>query len=334
MHNRVSPNKGGFLIGLLFASAVIAEPVRIGLALSGGAALGLAHIGVLKVLEREGIDFVGIAGNSMGSMVGGVYAAGYSAAQIESIALAADWNRLFSSRPGFGAQYLQERQQALRYVLQLRHKNFVPYLPSGLVSLQNVELLLNHILAEIEFNTGYDFDRLPVPYRAVAVDINKGELVVLHRGRLEQAIRASIAIPGVFAPEMIDGKELVDGGVMEYLPVEPVLDFKPDFIIAVLTMHRAESPGKSLIDIASRSLDLMGIAGVERAKSRADVVIEPDVSRFLHSDFTRVRELIAAGESAAIKALPVIREKLKGRVPIRLSNQVEKRALPVVREIR
>ncbi|MEO0053485.1 MAG: patatin-like phospholipase family protein [candidate division WOR-3 bacterium] len=96
------------IFGLLFAGWALAEPVRIGLALSGGAALGLAHIGVLKVLEREGLDFVGISGNSMGSLVGGVYAAGYSAAQIESIALSVDWNRLFSSQPAYGAQYLQE----------------------------------------------------------------------------------------------------------------------------------------------------------------------------------------------------------------------------------
>jgi len=334
VHKKVSQWIKRMVIGFLFAGALWAEPVRVGLALSGGAALGLAHIGVLKVLEREGIDFVGIAGNSMGSLVGGVYAAGYSAAQIESIALTADWNRLFSSRPGFGAQYLQERQQAQRYVLQLRHRNFVPYLPSGLVPLQNVELLLNRLLAEIEFNTGYDFDRLVIPYRAVAVDIKKGELLVLKKGRLEQAIRASIAIPGVFSPEVIEGRELVDGGVMEYLPVEAVKEFKPDFIIAVLTMRRAETPSKSLIDIASRSLDLMGVAGVERAKGMADVVIEPDVSRFLHSDFARAKELIAAGESAAIAAMPIIREKLKGRVPVRSRNPVVSQKLPVVRKVK
>ncbi|MEO0068843.1 MAG: patatin-like phospholipase family protein [candidate division WOR-3 bacterium] len=323
-----------FFVLILFFGFVFAEPVRIGLALSGGAALGLAHIGVLKVLEKEGLDFVGIAGNSMGSLVGGVYAAGYQAAVIESIALSADWNRLFSSGSNFGAKYLQEKQQAERYVLQLRHKNFLPYLPSGLVPLQNVEMLLNRLLAEIEFNTGYDFDSLVIPYRAVAVDINKGELLVLKNGRLEQAIRASIAIPGVFSPEKIGGRELVDGGVMEYLPVAPLKDFTPDFVIAVLTMRRQESGAMGLIDIASRSLDLMGLSGVERSKVMADVVIEPDVSKFLHSDFAKARELIAAGESAAVRALPLIREKLKGRVPVRVRKRIEKRGLPFVREVR
>ncbi|MEO0022938.1 MAG: patatin-like phospholipase family protein [candidate division WOR-3 bacterium] len=321
------------VFGFLIAGWVLAEPVRIGLALSGGAALGLAHIGVLKVLEQEGLDFVGISGNSMGSLVGGVYAAGYSSAQIESIALSADWNRLFSSQPAYGAQYLQEKQQAERYILRLRHNRFLPYLPGGLIPLQNVELLLNRLLAEIEFNTGYDFDRLAVPYRAVAVDIRAGRKVVLKSGRLEQAIRASIAIPGVFSPEVIEGRELVDGGVLDYLPVTALDDFQPDFIIAVLTMRRQESPDQSLLDVASRSIDLMSIANVEQARQRADVVIEPDVSRFLHSDFARARELIAAGESAALRALPVIRERLKGRVPVRSRKRIEPRSLPVVRRV-
>ncbi len=323
-----------FWFWFIFPVLVLAKPVRIGLALSGGAALGLAHIGVLKVLEQEGLDFVGITGNSMGSLIGGVYAAGYRAATIESIALSTDWNRLFSSRPSFGAQFLPERQRADRYVLQFRHRSFVPYLPEGLVPLQNVEFLLNRLLAEVEFHTGYDFDRLPVPYRAVAVDIHKGELVVLRQGRLEQAIRASVAIPGVFAPEVIEGRELVDGGVLEYLPVEPLLEFQPDFIIAVLTMRRTSRIGTGLIDIVSRSIDLMGMGDVEREKGLADVVIEPDVSRFLHSDFARARELIAAGESAAIAVLPLLREKLAGRSPVRVRNRIVPRELPVVRKIR
>ena len=121
--------------------------VRIGLALSGGAALGLAHIGVIKVLEQEGIPISYITGNSMGSMVGGVHAAGYTAVEIESIAVNADWSHLFSSRIPYGAQYLPERQQNERYILQLQHDNFSPSLPSGLIPLQNVEFLLMELLS-------------------------------------------------------------------------------------------------------------------------------------------------------------------------------------------
>jgi len=312
----------------------LSRPVRVGLALSGGAALGLAHIGVLRVLEREGIPVVGISGNSMGSMVGGVCAAGYSPAEIESIAVNADWGTLFSSGVPFGAQYLPERQQAQRYVFQLRHRNFVPYLPGGLVPLQNVEFLLMRLLSDVEYNTYYDFDSLPIPYRAIAVDLVSGDKVVFRSGRLEQAIRASIAIPGVFVPEDLGGQELVDGGVQQYLPVAPLLDMKPDVIIAVLTMKHNAETGISLIDIASRSMDVVGMEDMVRQKALADVLIQPNVDPFTHSDFARAKELIAAGEAAAEAALPEIRARLAGRTPVAVRRTVTVRPYSVVRSVR
>lgn len=308
-------------------------PVRIGLALSGGAALGFAHIGVLKVLEREGIPVCCISGNSMGSLVGGVYAAGYSATEIESIAVNADWNVLFSSGVPFGARYLPERQQSQRYNLVLRHRNFFPSLPSGLVPLQNVEFLFMDLLSEIEYNTWFDFDRLPIPYRAVAVDLVTGRKLDLGKGRLSQAIRASIAIPGVFSPERLGDHELVDGGVQQYLPVEPLLGFDPDFIIAVLTMKHNEESGIGLIDIASRSMDLVGVEDLGRQTALADILIEPDVDPFVHSDFARAEGLIAAGESAALAALPEIRRKLAGRRPVEVRQEVTMRPLAMVRSV-
>ncbi|UCD19227.1 MAG: patatin-like phospholipase family protein [candidate division WOR-3 bacterium] len=310
------------------------QDVRIGLALSGGAALGFAHIGVLKVLQREGIDVCCIAGNSMGSLVGGIYAAGYSAAEIESIAVNADFSVLFGSRVPFGARHLPERQQNQRYIIGLNHINFVPTLPSGIVPLQNVEFLLMDILSEIEFNTHYNFDSLPIPYRAIAVDLASGELVTLRDGRLEQAIRASIAIPGVFSPETIDTMELVDGGVQQFLPVEPLFDFQPDLIIASTTVHSYGNRNTGgLIDIISRTLDLINICDYQEQLSYADIVIEPDVDPFLSSDFHHARELIAAGETAAEDALPAIKERIKGKRVVATRTAVKDRPLPYVKAI-
>lgn len=314
----------------------VEQPMRIGLSLSGGAALGLAHIGVLKVLEREGIPVVAIAGTSMGSLVGGVYAAGYSATQIESLALHADWDRLFSSAVPFGAQYLPERQQAQRYMVQLRHKNLVPALPGGLVPLQNVEFLLMRLLSNAEYNTGYDLDSLPIPYRAAAVDLKSGKLQVMRKVRLEQAIRASIAIPGVFSPEKLDDMELVDGGVQRLLPVDALDSIDPnlDLRIAVLTMKHNPETGVSLIDITSRSMDLVGQDELLRQKERADVLIEPNVDPFTHSDFAKAAGLIAAGESAAEAALPRIRELVGTRTPSRHRNTLTTRPAAVVRTVK
>jgi NTE family protein len=311
----------------------VGRPVRIGLALSGGAALGFAHIGVLKVLEREGIPVCCISGNSMGSLVGGVYSAGYRAAEIESIAVNADWNVLFSSGVPFGARYLPERQQSQRYVFLLRHRNFFPSLPTGLVPLQNVEFVFMDLLSEIEYNTWFDFDRLPLPYRAVAVDLVTGRKLDLKDGRLSQAIRASIAIPGVFSPELLGDYRLVDGGVQQYLPVEPLLQFKPDFIIAVLTMKHNEESRIGLIDIASRSMDLVGVEDLGRQAALADILIEPNVDPFAHSDFARAEGLIAAGESAATAALPAIRRMLAGRKPVETRQPVKVRPLAMVRSV-
>jgi len=264
-------------------------------------------------------------------MVGGVYAAGYRAAQIESVAVNADWNRLFSSSIPFGAQYLPERQQSSRYIFQLRQKKLMPLLPSGLITLQNVEFLLMELLSRIEYDSDYDFDSLPVPFRAIAVDLVTGEKKILKKGRLEQAIRASIAIPGVFAPEKIGAMELVDGGVQQYLPVEPLMDNDPDVVIAVLTMKRNSETGISLIDIISRTMDVINVQDLAEQKSLADILIEPDVDPFRHSDFSRARELIAAGEVAAEAALPEIRRLIAGRPTARREKTVMPKPLPYIR---
>ncbi|MEO0122204.1 MAG: patatin-like phospholipase family protein, partial [candidate division WOR-3 bacterium] len=190
------------------------------------------------------------------------------------------------------------------------------------------------LLSEIEYYTYYDFDSLPIPYRAIAVNLRTGEKIALKKGRLTKAIRASIAIPGVFPPEIIDGEEYVDGGVKEYLPVEPLLEFTPDFIIAVVTKKKMKETGGSLIDIVSRSIEIVTEEDLEKEKKLADIVIEPDVENFSHSDFYRVKELIAVGESACQKVLPEIKEKLKDKMLFNKRNQIKKRELPSVRQIR
>lgn len=325
-------------------SQIDSSPIRIGLALSGGAALGFAHIGVLKVLEQAGIPISYISGNSMGSMVGGIYAAGLEIAEMESIVVNANWSRLFSANPPFGAQYLPERQQNQRYIIQLRHRNFFPTLPSGFIPLQNVEFLLMDLLSEIEYHTYYDFDSLPIPFRAIAVDLVTGERKIIKKGRLSQAIRASIAIPGVFAPEELDNRQLVDGGVQQYLPVDPLLECSPDFIIAVLTMkktkatiestQRSNRDETSLIDIVLRSIDVANIDDLNHQKQLANILIEPNVDLFLHSDFARARELIQAGELAAQAALPEIFAKLAGRKVIGAKKKIVPRPLPLIHSIR
>uniref|UniRef100_A0A7C6EII3 PNPLA domain-containing protein n=1 Tax=candidate division WOR-3 bacterium TaxID=2052148 RepID=A0A7C6EII3_UNCW3 len=308
--------------------------LRIGIAFSAGGALGLAHIGVLKVFEKEHIPISFVTGTSMGALIGGAYAAGFNATQIESIALSIDWSELLKPTKPFGTFYLTEREKKKRYIFELRHKNFIPILPRGIIPLQNVEFFLMEIFSEPSYYANYNFDSLPLPYRAIAVDLNSKKPVALKNGRLDKAIRASIAIPGIFSSVRIDGMELIDGGVHRYLPAEELFEFEPDFIIGVVTIKNTTESRHSVLDVVSRTMNILGAEDLHKQKNYADVIIEPDLQQFEPSDFSRVKEIIKAGEAAAIKSLPEIKEKIKNRRLTNVRKVKSYRPAPKVHSIR
>lgn len=308
--------------------------VRIGLTLSAGGALGLAHIGVLKVLEREEIPISCISSNSMGAIVGGLYAAGFNAAQIESIAVNMDWHELFNPSLDYSTHYIPKSQQTHRYIFKWTHDRFSPSIPSELISLQKAEFTLMRLLSEIQYNTHYSFDSLKIPLRIIAVDIVSGHRVIMKRGRLDKAIRGSIAIPGIFAPQANAEQILVDGGVLQYFPVDPLNEFDPDLIIASLTLNFDTTAGVSVIDVVTRTTSMVGFEDIQRQKDMADIVIEPDLSAFHAQDYSRAREIIEAGEIAAEKALPVLHELLSGRKPVAHHKEITERNVPYVRSVR
>ncbi len=312
---------------------VPADSVRIGLVLSAGGALGLAHIGVLKVLEREGITISCISANSMGSIIGSLYAAGYTAAQIESIALGIDWKKMIIFGLPSGINQHPGTQQRLGYLLYLEHHQFSPALPSGVANLQNVEFFLARHLARPEYDAGGNYDSLAIPLRLIAVDLNSGHKITFCSGSLVKAIRGSIAIPGVFSPSMFTNMRLVDGGVMQYLPVEPIKEMGPDLIIASLTVKQNTQVGVSMIDVISRTTSMIGISDIEKQKQIANILIEPDFSRFDANNYEQAKELIAVGEQTAEKALPALRESIAGRAVINAKKEIPHRPLPVVSKI-
>lgn len=315
---------------LLCAQPPQPQPVRIGLVMSAGGAFGLAHIGVLKVLERENIPVSFISANSMGSIIGGLYAVGYSPSDIESIAVNLDWSDLLSMGTSFGNQYLPERQQSHKYIFKLAHRNFYPIVPSAIISLQKVELVLMKLFSEKEYDAHYDFDSLAIPLRIIAVDLNTGSRVVLKDGSIEKAIRGSIAIPGVFAPGHMADKILIDGGVLQYLPVDPITAFDPDIIIASLTFQYDAKPAASVLDVISRTTSMVGVENIKQQKKLADIVIEPVLTGFRANDYSTIRELIRAGEQAAEHALSEIKELLKNKVAVSPSHTMTPRPRPWV----
>jgi NTE family protein len=302
--------------------------------LSAGGALGFAHIGVLKVLEREQIPVCCISSNSMGSIIGGLYAAGYSVAQIESIAVNQDWRNLLSPSFKHTTKYVPKSHQIRRYVFRWSHDWFVPSMPRELISLQKVEFLLMRLLSKIEYDTEYYFDNLKIPLRVIAVDIASGRRVVIKRGRLDRVIRGSIALPAVFAPQTaLDEGILVDGGVLQYFPVDPLLEFQPDIIIASLTIKRDTDVGTTIADVLSKVTSIVGFEDIARQRLLADVVIEPDLDQFDAQDYERVSEIIAAGEKAAQAKVPAIRDVLSGRVPVSDPQAIKKRKTPYIRNV-
>ncbi|MGE5173970.1 MAG: patatin-like phospholipase family protein [Betaproteobacteria bacterium] len=288
---------------------------RLGLALAGGGARAAASIGVLKVLSKEGIPVSFIAGTSMGAGVGGLYAAGYSPDEIERIFLVNDWNSIFTDTPSHAFLTQEQKEAGSRHLLEFTfyRGKFQP--PSGLTAGQKLMNLLAAKTLAATFQADLDFDRLPVPFRAVATDIENGEEVVLNHGLLHEAIRASTAIPLVFQPVEFQGRLLVDGGLVDNLPVDVVKSMGADVVIAVDSSTKLEKKEQltSFIEIMSQAISLQVRRKSEQQAAHADLVITPDTSDYSFMDFPSTGDIIRKGEEAARAALPRIREIMRAR---------------------
>ena len=206
---------------------------RIGLALSGGGARGAAHIGVLKVLEELRVPVHCVAGTSFGAIVGGTYASGTPPGKLEEIVRTTDWDDVFRDRPPREEISIRRKADDYKTLFAPEYgiKEGSVFLPKGIVAGVSIETFLRKLTAPA---AGIDdFGKLPIPFRAVAADIETGEEVVLSRGNVARAMRASMAVPGAIAPVEIDGRLLVDGGIANNLPIDVTRKLCADIIIAV-----------------------------------------------------------------------------------------------------
>jgi NTE family protein len=280
---------------------------RIGLALSGGGALGIAEIGVIRWLEENHIPVDRIAGTSMGSIIAAMYATGMSPADIQQFAEKINWNQALLSEPSYPDLSFRRKQDRRTFQVdaQLGLKSGLNG-PNGLNPGQSVGLLLDQI-ALPEFAVT-NFDAFPIPFRCVATDMISGEAVVLREGPLGQALRASMAIPGVFTPVTIGGRVLADGGMVENIPVETVRAMDADVVIAVQLLTPPAKPAEldTLTGMLSRSVDIMITQNESRSLALAQAKVTVDVSGFDISDYSRIKQLIdlgyksAANQSAAL----------------------------------
>jgi NTE family protein len=310
------PMRGGLLwftaVALALAASAVAvtpvtaEPVptgrrpRVGLVLSGGGALGLAHIGVLKMLEEMHVGVDCVAGTSMGAIVGGLYAAGYSPAEIEALAERIDWHDLLQDRPDRRQLPFRRKVDDLTYLIRFEagYSGGKVRTPPGLVL--GHKLALELVMDTLRVASVNDFDRLPLPFRAVATDIDNGRMVVLDHGSLAEALRASMAIPGVFAPAIVDGRVLVDGGLVRGLPVDVARAMGAEVVIAVDlgVPLSAEAAPDSLEGVMARTSAMMNALNVEKVLPDVDVLIRPTVEDIGALDFAAAREIVPRGEAA------------------------------------
>lgn len=284
----------------------VKRPV-VAVVLSGGGALGLAHIGVLECIEQLAIPVDIVVGTSMGAVVGGLYAAGYTPGAIAEIANRADWDELFSDAPPRSLASFHERVLGERYQLRLGFDSRGFWLGSGLIAGQNITTLFE-LLTLTEGATS-DFDRLPRRYRSIAMDILTGEEVVLARGSLADAMRASMSLPAIFSPYPVGGRSLVDGGIVDTLPVEVARRMGADIVIAV----RTRTPPVTSVDQLSSPVAVLAQVShlvVQRSAAphacEANLVIEPYLGGLKGYQFSRSHELIERGRAAAREARPAL----------------------------
>ncbi len=274
---------------------------RVGLVLSGGGARGFAHVGVIKVLEENHIPVDYIAGASMGALVGALYATGRTPAEMENLIETLDWDELLRGKPTFdNLNYRRkEDRRNLPGAITLGGKKTNLRLPSSLNPGQEIGLALDRLM--LPYGTETNFDNLPIPFRAVATDLVNAETVVLKNGSLAQALRATMAIPGVFAPVELNGKILADGGILNNIPTDVAKEMGADIIIVVNieTQLGDRTSLQDLVGILGQTFYVATVENSRRSLRQADFIVAPDLKNYGTFDFKAGREIVELGYAGA-----------------------------------
>lgn len=286
---------------------------KVGLVLSGGGAKGLAHIGVLEILEEEGVQIDYIGGTSMGAIVGGLYAAGYSAKELDSIFNQTNFDILIQDDLPRNAKTFYEKEDAEKYAITLPFDNFTISFPTGLSKGQNIYNLMSRLTLHV--SDVNDFNELSIPFFCVATNVETGEEVILDKGSLAKAISASGAIPSLLSPIKMDDKLLTDGGVSNNFPVEEMRKRGADVIIGVDVQDSLvdQKKLKSVIEIMNQISNFRRIQDMRNKKPLTSIYIKPDITNFSVLSFEMGNAIIDSGRVAAEKKLDLIRELPKKR---------------------
>ena len=274
---------------------------KIGLVLSGGGARGFAHIGVIKVLEENHIPVDYVAGASMGALVGALYATGRTPAEMERLVETLDWDNLLRGKPAFGDLNYRRKEDRrnLPGSITLGGKGARINLPGSLNPGHEIGLVLDRLM--LSYGTNTNFDDLPTPFRAVATDLVSAETVVLKSGSLSQALRATMAIPAVFAPVELNGRILADGGILNNIPTDVAKEMGADIILVVNieTQLGDRSSLQDLVGILGQTFYVATVENSRRSLRQADIIIAPDLKNYGTFSFGAGKEIVELGYAGA-----------------------------------
>ncbi|WP_292009471.1 patatin-like phospholipase family protein [Chryseobacterium sp.] len=285
---------------------VITKETKFGLALSGGGAKGFAHLGILETLDSLGIKVDYITGTSMGGILGGLYAMGYSGKELKNTVYSTDWKRVLSNKIPYNKVNISEKDEYNKYIIEFPAIGITPSLPGSFIEGQYMSEVLNTLTFPAKHIN--DFSKLPIPVEITSSDIVNGGLIMQKKGSLPLAIRATLAIPAAFAPVYIDGKLLVDGGLDRNFPVKEVKDMGANYIIGgytgfrLFTLEEIENPMKMIYQThAFRSVE-----DFNNQKEMSDIMVDflSPLNNYTTKDFKKYKEIIKIGEEEAKKHLP------------------------------
>jgi NTE family protein len=311
---------------------------KVGLVLSGGAAKGIAHIGVLKVLEEAGLKIDYIGGTSMGSIVGGLYAIGYDADSLQKLVVTRDWDKLLSDDISRRDLSIEEKPDYDRFFVSFPLEERKVKLPAGVVTGQNIENQFSELCAHIY--SIRDFNEFQIPYVCIATDVETGKEMVFRQGYLPSCMRASMAIPSLFTPMEIDGKYYTDGGVVNNFPVDQVKAMGADILIGVDVGFQPKSAEDNInfINVIEQTVFMASSERTEANRDLCDIYIKPDLAGYNSRSFTDSDSLITRGERAARKyfdRFKALADSLNGieNIPYEKPSFVARDSL-LIREIR
>ncbi len=278
---------------------------KIGVVLSGGGAKGIAHIGILKAMEEEGLRPDYIVGTSMGSIIGGLYSIGYSADQLDSIIRQIDWDMVLSNSIPYNYISFEEKEYYDRFLISLSFKDGKLILPSGVIEGQMLgQTLSKYTWPAMKYDS---FDQFPIPFRCVATDVSTGNPIIFKHGSLSEALRASMAIPTVFTAADLDTTLAVDGGVLDNFPVDEVIKMGADIVIGVNVSSEGPEDSKEIGNMAGILMQIAMFTSLKKVKSdieKCDIYIKPDLKDYSTGSFNKYNEILELGYIAGNDVKP------------------------------